>query len=115
MHTSIASDVGFPSVPLVTVVGWLLGRAWFGVLCNHDVFSVCVLSHTGTMLPHASANNQCVQSGESWFAFMSTVVLWFIANSLKHGQRLAHTRWELAGSMVETDKNAGTWIIVKGH
>jgi hypothetical protein len=116
MHTSIVSDVGFPGVPLVMlVVGWLLGRAWFGVLWNHDVFSVCLLSHMRIMLAYASTNNRCVQSGESWLAFMSTVALWFIANSLKHCQRLVHTRWELAGSMVETDTNAGTWIVVEGH
>lgn len=116
MYPWIASDVGFPGVLLVmVVVGWLLGRAWFGALYEHDVFSVCLLSQMVIMLMYAPANNQCVQAGESWFAFMSTVSLWFAANSMRLRHELDHAGLEVAGPMADTDRMAWTQIIGEGH
>jgi hypothetical protein len=116
MYTWIASDVGFLGVLLVMVVaGWLLGQAWLGVLYNHDVLSVCLLGQMVIMLTYASANNQCVQSGESWFAFMSTLFLWFAAKSTKHRPKLANTRSEVVGPQVNNDTIAWTRILSEGR
>lgn len=116
MYPWIASDVGFPGVLLVmVVVGWLLGRAWLGVLYKHDVFSVCLLSQMVIMLVYASANNQSVQAGEGWFAFVSTVFLWFAANSMRLRHELDHAELEVAGPMADTDRMAWTQIIGEGH
>jgi len=116
MYPWIASDVGFPGVLLVmVVVGWLLGRAWLGVLWNHDVFSVCLLGQMVTMLTYASANNQCVQTGEGWVTFMSTLLLWFAANTVILRHRLDHGRLESADSRADTDRNSGTRIVLEGR
>jgi hypothetical protein len=81
MFTWIASDVGFPLVPLVIVVmGFLWGSAWkSAVLRKSDAGALVFLFLTLSVL-YIPANNQITQTLDSYFAFLFWLVYWLSHN-----------------------------------
>ncbi|HEN8799339.1 TPA: hypothetical protein U8251_001914 [Pseudomonas putida] len=77
MFTWIASDVGFPLVPLVILVmGFLWGSAWKSALFNGSEAGTLVFLFLTLSVLYAPANNQLTQTLDSYFAFVFWLFIW---------------------------------------
>jgi hypothetical protein len=77
MFTWIASDVGFPLVPLVILVmGFLWGGAWKSALFNGSEAGTLVFLFLTLSVLYAPANNQLTQTLDSYFAFVFWLFIW---------------------------------------
>lgn len=73
----IASDVSFPGTLLVVfIIGRLFAQTWLDTLRGENPFAVAAFAQFLIMLFYFPANNQVLQSGESWTAFVGTLILW---------------------------------------
>jgi hypothetical protein len=84
----IASDASFPgTVAVVFVIGYLLARCWVDTLGGANPFAVVMFSEFVIMVYYFPANNQVLQTPESFVAFFASLVLWV----------LTRNRWSLGG------------------
>jgi len=75
----IASDVSFPGTLLVVfIIGRLLAQSWLDTLRGENPFAVAAFAQFLIVLFYFPANNQVAQSGESWTAFVGTLILWLV-------------------------------------
>ena len=77
LFTWIASDVGFPLVPLVILVmGYLWGSAWKSALLNGSEAGALVFLFLTLSVLYMPANNQLTQTLDAYFAFVFWLVIW---------------------------------------
>ena len=73
----IASDVTFEGTLLVVfLIGRVFASSYLDTLDGGNPFAVAMFSQLVIMLFYFPANNQCLQSGESWTAFWATLGIW---------------------------------------
>lgn len=77
MFTWIASDMGFPMVPLiVAVLGFLWGSAWKSAVLWRSEAGALVFLLLSLSILYMPANNQLAQTLDSYFAFLFWLVVW---------------------------------------
>jgi len=77
MFTWIASDVGFPMVPLVILImGYVWGSAWKSALLKGSEAGALVFLFLTLSILYMPANNQLTQTLDSYFAFLFWLVVW---------------------------------------
>jgi len=80
----IASDLSFPGTLLaVFLVGRLLALAWIDSLAGHNPFAIVALTQFIVMLFYFPANNQILQSGESFTSFFFIIGAWLCTRKKK--------------------------------
>jgi hypothetical protein len=73
----LASDLTFPGTLLIVVlIGQCLAVTWREALVGDNPFAVAMFVQFLIMLYYFPANNQCLQSGESFAAFWGTCIMW---------------------------------------
>jgi len=73
----IASDVSFPgTIVVVFIIGYCFSLSWLDTLHGANPFAVVAFAQWLLMLAYFSANNICLQGGESFMAFWATMILW---------------------------------------
>jgi hypothetical protein len=73
----LASDVSFPGVFVVLfILGRVFARCWLDVLSVENPFAVILLWQFVLMFLYFPANNQVMQSGEAFVAFLGTIAAW---------------------------------------
>jgi len=78
----LASDLTFPgTLLLVFFIGRAFAQSWSDTLLGSNPFAVAMFAQFLIMLYYFSANNQCLQSGESFSAFWGTFVMWRLTRS----------------------------------
>jgi hypothetical protein len=60
------------------VIGRLLAATWLDTLEGSNPFAVALFSQTMIMVFYFPANNQIFQVGESFAAFVGTLMLWLV-------------------------------------
>ncbi|MGE8304126.1 MAG: hypothetical protein ACN6PW_06675 [Pseudomonas kermanshahensis] len=84
LFTWIASDVGFPLVPLVILVmGYLWGSAWKSTLLNGSEAGALVFLFLTLSVLYMPANNQLTQTLDAYFAFVFWLVVWLKQRSTR--------------------------------
>jgi hypothetical protein len=74
----IASDVGFPSVPLVVfLVFFLWGMAWTGSIRQKDDVSSVLFMLLAILVVYIPANNQLAQTLDGYLTFLFWLILFF--------------------------------------
>jgi hypothetical protein len=78
----LASDLTFPGTLLVVfLIGRCFAISWTDTLAGSNPFAVAMFTQFLIMLYYFPANNQCLQSGESFSAFWGTCGLWLATRS----------------------------------
>jgi hypothetical protein len=78
----LASDLTFPGTLLVVfLIGRCLALTWNDTLAGQNPFAVAMFTQFLIMVYYFPANNQCLQSGESFSAFWGTCALWLATRS----------------------------------
>jgi hypothetical protein len=82
----LASDLTFPGTLLIIgVIGQCLAVTWKETLVGDNPFAVAMFVQFLIMIYYFPANNQCLQSGESFAAFWGTCIMWLATRS--------HPKW----------------------
>lgn len=77
MFTWIASDVGFPAVPLfIFVLGFLWASAWKSAVLWRSESGALVFIFLTLSILYMPANNQLTQTLDSYFAFLFWLLAW---------------------------------------
>jgi hypothetical protein len=84
----LSSDVGFiGAIVLLGLLSYLFGLVWADAIF-HGLHWAIILAYMMILLfIYIPANNQIFQSGESWFCFYITVMLWLWARGKREHRR----------------------------
>lgn len=75
----LASDFSFLGTVLVIfLIGRLFAMSWLDSIRGENPFAVAALAQFSIMLYYFPANNQCLQSGESFMSLWVVIVLWLV-------------------------------------
>ncbi|MBN1876301.1 MAG: hypothetical protein JXA33_18900 [Anaerolineae bacterium] len=88
----IASDASFPgTIPIVFFIGRFFAQSWLDTLRGENLFAVAMFAQFLIMLFYFPANNQVVQSGESYMTFWCIFICWILTRKmyrLKNNERI---------------------------
>lgn len=84
IYAWLASDFSFPgTILVVALIGYLFALSWRDTLQGMNPFAVVACTQFLTMLYYFPANNQCLQSGESFTAFIGIVGIWLFTRKYR--------------------------------
>lgn len=84
MFPWVASDVGFPLVPIVIgVLAFIWGLAWRSAVFNGSDAASIVFIFVSLSFLYAPANNQLAQTLDSYLAFLFWLLLWLVCEGFK--------------------------------
>lgn len=92
IYSWLASDFSFlGTIPVIFLIGRFFAMSWLDSVFGRNPFAIAALAQFSIMLYYFPANNQCLQSGESFMSFWIIMGLWlytrkkYIWRSSHHG------------------------------